>query len=109
MTDFKKLYDGSWYTIVGCGGDIQEWKDGYQGLLNERGIGTIKEWAEFTGKEMNEFYGLTGKNRYKSSIHFLAFSLEGLEVPKLSLFKLGMGDRWFDDIVDNNRAREETA
>ena len=25
---FDMLEKGSWYTITGCGGDLQEWKDG---------------------------------------------------------------------------------
>lgn len=97
----KKAYEGSYYTITGAGGDLQEWKDGYNNLLKENGIGEISEWVEFSGKDMNEEFDLTGDNRYPDDLHFLAFSLEGLDVGKLALFKLQMGDRWFDDIVGN--------
>ena len=106
MADFDKMYDGSWYTICGCGGDIEEWKAGYQDLLGKAEIGTIKEWVEFTGKEMNAYYGLKGNNAYPASYRFLAFPLDGLDVSKLAVFKLRMGDRWFDDIVDNNARRQ---
>ncbi|MED4061724.1 hypothetical protein [Priestia megaterium] len=106
MTDFNKMYNGSYYTIEGAGGDLNEWKDGYQKMLTEQGIGTITEWVEFTGKEMNDTYGLTGNNRYPDNFQFLAFSLDGLDVSKLAMFKLRMRDRWFDDIVDNNLRRE---
>ena len=99
---FEKMYNGSWYTITGAGGDINDWKHGIQGLLDEEGIGTIKEWEVFDGKEMNDFGHLTGTNAYPDDLTFIAFSLDGLNTGKLAMFKLRMGDRWFDDIVDNN-------
>lgn len=103
---FQVMYDGSWYTIVGAGGDLNEWREGYQRMLTEQGIGKIKEWHTFKGREMNQRYGLTGNNAYPDGLTFLAFSIEGLNVEKLAVFKLRMEDRWFDDIVDNNAARE---
>lgn len=106
VIDFAKLYEGSWYTIVGPRGDLEEWKAGYQKMFNEHGIGTIKEFVTFKGKDMNEVYGLTGNNRYQDDLTFLAFSLDGLNMGKLAMFKIALGDRWFDDIVDNNRRRE---
>lgn len=104
--NFYRMYDGSWYTITGCGGDLEEWKEGYAKMLNEQGIGNITEWIHFTGKDMNDICHLTGNNRYKNDLDFLAFSLEGLNVRMLAFFKLRMGDRWFDDIIDNNAFRE---
>lgn len=103
----KAAYDGSYYTITGAGGDLQEWKDGYAAMLKEQGIGEISKWIDFTGKDMNSEFNLSGNNRYPDELHFLAFSLDGLEIAKLAMFKLKMGDRWFDDIVNNNAAREE--
>ena len=76
-------------------------------MLDREGIGTIKEWESFKGKEMNNEFHLTGSNAYQNDLTFLAFSLEGLDIGKLAIFKLQMGDRWFDDIVDNNQRREE--
>lgn len=97
----EEAYNGSYYTIIGCGGDLQEWKDGYQDLLNKAGIGTITKWVEFTGKDMNEEFQLEGEDRYKNDLYFLAFNLDGLDIYKLAMFKIKMQDRWFDDIVDN--------
>lgn len=99
----EKAYNGSYYTITGCGGDLDEWKEGYQDLLNKEEIGTIREWIEFTGKDINEELELEGNNRYQDDLHFLAFNLDGLNIGKLALFKIKMQDRWFDDIVDNLR------
>lgn len=61
---FNAAYDGSYYTILGCAGDLNEWTAGYQELLETRGIGTPKEFITFKGADMNEFYGLTGNNAY---------------------------------------------
>ncbi|MBQ3476988.1 MAG: hypothetical protein IJH25_02310 [Clostridia bacterium] len=109
MICFDMLEKGSWYTITGCGGDMDEWKKGYQNLLTDEGIGTIQQWVEFTGADMNAHYGLTGTNAYPRNLHFLAFPLDGLDVGKLAMFKLRMQDRWFDDIVANNAVRERMA
>jgi len=102
----KKAYDGSYYTITGAGGDLNEWKNGYAEMLKERNIGTITEWVEFTGADMNNEFKLTGDNRYADDLHFLAFSLDGLNIGKLAMFKIQMQDRWFDDIVGNAVYRE---
>ena len=107
MVDFDKLYNGSWFTIEGAGGDLNEWKEGLQDMLNQEGIGTIQEWETFSGKEMNDNYNLTGHNRYPDDLTFLCFSLDGLEIGKLAMFKMRFGARWFDDIVDNNARREK--
>ena len=55
---------------------------------------------------LNDEFNLTGTNRYPDDLHCLAFSLNGLDIGKLAMFKLDWGDRWFDDIVDNDRRRE---
>lgn len=103
-----KAYAGSYYTIIGAGGNLDEWKNGYQELLNKEGIGTIKEWITFTGADMNNKYQLKGDNAYPDDLTFLAFPLDGLNIDKLAIFKLRMKDRWFDDIVDNNKSFNES-
>lgn len=97
---FDKAYAGSYYTIIGVAGE-NEYKEGYQNLLNELNIGKIKEWYSFTGKEFNDYFETEGSDRFKSNLHFLCFPIDGLDVKKLAMFKLQMNDRWFDDIVDN--------
>lgn len=103
----KKAYEGSYYTITGAGGNLQEWKDGYAEWMKERGIGEPACWIEFTGKDMNETFALTGERRYRDDLHFLAFPLDRLDIGKLAMFKIEMRDRWFDDIVDNNARMED--
>ena len=104
---FQMAYKGSYYTITGCGGELQDWKDGYERLFAEKGIGKPVCWYDFTGAEMNAEYGLTGRNAYQDDLRFLCFPLDGLDMPRLVIFKMISGDRWFDDIVDNNRRLEE--
>jgi hypothetical protein len=99
---FAEMEAGSFYTITGTGGDMNQWVTGYSKLLEEKGIGTPSQWFSFTGKDMNEAFGLTGTTAYKDDLTFLAFALDGLDGGKLALFKLRMEDRWFDDIVANN-------
>lgn len=107
--DFNKFYKGSYYTVTGCGGDINEWKDGYAEMFKSQGIGIIKEFEVFKGKDMNDFYKLEGNNKYPDDLTFLAFPLDGLNVPKLAIFRIQMNDKWFDDIVDNNEKRKKEA
>ena len=105
---FINAYSGSWYTITGCGGDLNEWENGYSELLKEQGIGTGVEWHRFTGHDYNKAFNLTGDNRYPDDLMFLCFPLDGMDVGRLVIFKIRMGDRWFDDIVDNDLRREGT-
>lgn len=105
---FKEAYEGSYYTITGCGGDINEWVKGYNNELSKRGIGRIDKFYLFYGRDMHANYGLSGNNAYPDELTFLMFANDGLVIPKLAMFKYAMQDRWFDDIVDNNaRAQEE--
>lgn len=103
----KELANTSAYTITGAGGNLNEWIEGYNKMLKEQEIGEPKEWYTFSGKQMNEVFDLSGDNQYNSSLTFLAFPLDNLNVGKLAIFKLRMQDRWFDGIVENNREREE--
>ena len=104
--ELDAAYEGWYYTIVGAGGNLEDWKKGIQDLLTKENIGTITKWIDFKGKDMNDKYGLTGDNQYPNDLTFLAFAIDGLDVGKLAMFKLRMGDRWFTDIVDNDRRRE---
>ena len=105
----RKAYEGSYYTIIGAGGDLQEWKDGYNEMLSEQGIGTVSKWITFKGSDMNTEFKLEDNNKYPDDLTFLAFPLDGLNVPKLAIFRIQMNDKWFDDIVDNNEKRKKEA
>lgn len=106
-SELLSLTDNSAFTIEGAGGDLNEWCIGLNEMLEQRGIGQVKEFYTFSGQLMNETYGLTGSNRYSDNFTFLSFMLDGLDVGKLAMFKMKFGARWLDDIVDNNNAREQ--
>lgn len=104
---FDKAYSGSYYTILGWDGSLEEWINGYCDLLDKEGIGKPEQFITFKGSDMNIHYGLTDENAYRSDLNCLMFPLDGLDVGKLAFFKLRMQDRWFDDIVDNNERRQK--
>ena len=103
---FKKAYEGDYYTILGCGGDLEDWKKGYEEMLEREGIGKPESWHKFTGKEYNEEFQTTGTNRYRDDLICLCFPLNSLNEGRLALFRLRTEDRWFRDMVDNDLRRE---
>nr|DAX27089.1 MAG TPA: hypothetical protein [Caudoviricetes sp.] len=104
---FSAAYAGSYYTVLGCGGDLAEWTSGYTQLLEEAKIGKPVRFITFNGSDMNTHYGLSGKNAYQEDLTCLMFPLDGLDCGLLAMFRLRAQDKWFDDIVDNNQRREE--
>lgn len=105
-SDLAAAYEGSYYTIAGAGGDLMEWVNGYEQLLTEQGIGKPTRWISATGAQVNLFALSKGgvvheKDLFKEDLTFLLFPLDGLHPGMLPLFKLGMQDRWFDDVIDN--------
>lgn len=94
---------GSFYTILGVGGDLNDWTTGITECLVERGIGTPKEFYTTTGKAINEYAATKGEvtGPFADDLTVLMFPLDGLNGPKLAVFKMHAGDRWFDDIVTN--------
>lgn len=108
LIDIKKLQTSSFYTITGVGGDLEEWVNGYNDLLNKEKIGTPKQWYTFKGRDVNNTFNLEGNNKFKDDLTFLAFVLNGLNVGKLAMFKLKMNDRWSDDIINNSISVDES-
>ena len=61
------------------------------------------KYYTFSGKQMNDIYGLTDKNAYKDDLHFLSIDLDNWEnIDNLPMFKMKAKARWLDDIVDGN-------
>lgn len=98
-------YDGWFYTILGAGGKLSDWYNGYQELCTKEGIGKIKQWYKTKGKVLNTAYDLQGKERFPDDLNILMFDYRGMNVGKLAMFKLRMGDRWFNDVIDNSVRR----
>lgn len=100
-------YEGSWYFIAGAGGDLQQWVNGYGDLFDEAEITRPTRWVQVSGETINRFVEhkkggtLTRTDAFQPDLTCLLFPLDGMETPKLALFKVRMGDRWFDDVVQN--------
>ena len=104
--NLKVAYDKWYYTIVGVGGDPQEWMDGYEKLMAEEGIGTPSCWYYCKGSDINRKFSLKGENKFKSDWLFLFFPLDGLPLSRLAVYKIAMHDHWFTDIINNRACRE---
>ena len=105
--NIKKADKGSMYTIVGAGGNVQEWVNGYHQLLDKAEIGKPVEWFISKGKDVNEEFKLEGVHRFPEDLTFLFFPLDGLNLSELAMFRLRMKDRWFDDLIDNSTRKED--
>jgi hypothetical protein len=108
--DLLAARQGSYYTILGCGGPLEEWPKQIEPLMEEAGIGRPSAWYHTTGAEVNEFaeqggYRMQSRDLFPPDLQILMFPLDGLNGGKLAMFKIQMEDRWFDDIIDNMHAR----
>lgn len=61
-----------------------------------------------TGEQLNSFNKcLTGSNAYPNDLNIVSIFLDNItNVEKLYELKFQVGARWFDDICENNWARE---
>ena len=81
--------------LQGCGGDLQEWVDGINGLLTEAGI--LMEGSKFESVSTFQHKGLTN----------LLFPFDGvkLDMGKLAMWRLQtheqFGGTWLSDYVPN--------
>ena len=102
--DLSRAYKGSYYTILGAGGDLQEWVQGYGDLLEGAGILGTPKWYSTTGAEVNAFMGdVSLGNQFPEDLVILMFDHSDVDPGRLALFRIQQQDRWFDDIVDNAR------
>ena len=102
LTELNNL--GSALTIEGLTEesikDFIDWVKQYTPMINETAY-IIK------GKTMNEKYGLSGDNSYPDDTNIVSIKLEDMKNPGAVVIpRFSIGARWFDDIVDNNAARE---
>ena len=80
---------------------VFDWIKGYTPLKCERVYIT-------KGAVMDAVYGLTGDNAYQPDCSIVSVRLSDMEKPMaIALPRFRVGGRWLDDIVDNNRRREE--
>ena len=103
--DLKALYDDSALTMTGLKlesiKDFVGWVESYTKLLRRR-VYIV------SGKVMNTYCGNTGDNAYADDLNLVAIKLSDIaDYSKIVLPRFQVGGRWFDDIVDNNKRREE--
>lgn len=97
-----EFYNTSCFTFEGL--DISDKKNlkALENILRSTGFEEkhFEMWW-FTGKEMNEVYGLTESNAYPDDLTFVC-------IPNYynPLVKIEIHARWFDDIVDNNSIKQ---
>lgn len=102
-----KLYNESAFTIEGLNTDdknlnaLKQFIERYDAWTDDAEFWIIE------GKVMNEQYHLTGSNAYPDDTAIVA--VPGTDLMKLVFPRFKIGGRWFDDIVDNNAAREREA
>lgn len=107
INDLAKAEAGSWYTIRGAGGDLAEWVTGITELWEKEGVGTPAAFYRTTGATVNAYAGgpdvVAEDDRFKDDLTILLIPLDGLDVGRLAILRLRMGDAWFDDVVANMR------
>lgn len=103
--NIQDAYNGSFYTILGAGGDIHEWVDSYTEMLSIAGVGKPEFFIQTTGAEVNAFANtmreVDDEDKFLDDLPILMFPLKGLNSGNLAMFKIQNGDRWFDDIINN--------
>lgn len=101
---FNEFYNKSMFTFEGI--DIKD-KKGMKVMTEHLENLGMKDpmgyW--FTGKEMNEHFGLTESNAYNDELTFLV--IPDLYDPAYKMM-FGGKARWFDDIVSNNTIRQNS-
>src|SRR5690606_4988942 len=58
----QQSLDGSFYTIVGAGGPLEEWIKGYEELFKKNGLEKPSQWFRTTGAEINAFAKSGGRS-----------------------------------------------
>ena len=99
----ERLYNSSALTLEGLAAesilDFMEWVKERTEVKNE--IVYITK-----GEIMNDFYNLTGGNKYPKDLTIVSISGDDINLMPLAFARFEIGARWFDDIVDNNLRRE---
>ena len=104
--ELNALYNESALTFEGMDigdknlSDILGWLKANDAITIEEPVFHITK-----GELMNKVYRLTGNNRYPDDLNIL--SITNINQAKIAISRFQVGGRWFDDIVDNNRMREE--
>lgn len=105
---FNELYNDNAFTFVGLSltDDLLEMLNN---VFEENDLlaKPIENLYVLKGEYINNLLNLTGDNRYPDDLTIISIKLDNFKnIGKLAIFKLKIGARWFNDIVDNNLRRE---
>ena len=93
--DLRRMENAEGLIIQGCGGDLQEWVDGINGMLTEEGI--LRDGSKFTDCSSFEHDGLT--------CLLFPFKDVSVDVGRLAIWRLKthdtFGGTWLSDYVPN--------
>lgn len=103
---FEEFYGDSSLTFIGViPEEAHLYRDWFEKYTT---VDKTKPCYLYTGKMMNDYYGLTGRNAYPDDLHIITFKLNTFEsIGKIAVPRFQIGGRWFDDIVENNRRHQE--
>ena len=112
QADSEKLdefYNDCSLTFEGCTTDKENLDYLYNWLKELNAIkGTLLPIYTYKGSLMNEKYGLTGSNAYPNDLNFITVKLSDINYSNnLAYKRFEIGGRWFDDIVENNKYRQD--
>ena len=104
----EKLYLGSALTFMGLDDSdknlisLSNWIKEYSEVSEPLNMFLIK------GNVMNREYGLTEKNRYPDNYSIVCVELKDIkDVKKIIIPRFQVNGRWFDDVVNNDRFRQD--
>lgn len=93
--ELRKMHDREGLVLQGCGGDLKEWVDGINQMLEQEGILP-------KGKRLDEVAAF--KNEGMTNLLFF-FGEERLDIEKLAVWRLKtryhFGSTWMSDYVNN--------
>lgn len=102
-----KLYNCSALIVIGLQDSDEELKAFGKWIQCRSKISQPLPIYIIKGKTMNEEYGLTKENAYPEEINLISVDLNDIEMgSKIILERFSIGGRWFDDIVNNNKWKQ---
>ena len=106
--DLNKLYDDLAFTFEGLRTDDENLTKLVNFLKENTEVILPIKIYRISGEMMNSKYGLTEDNAYPDDLDIVSLPLTNWKnLGNLPMIKTQIGARWFDDIVDNNRMRQE--
>lgn len=109
--DLRKLYNDSAFTLLGVCDELKEYEAIENYLFNDCWLERPEdvEFYKCSWKAVNEEFWIPMMNRFKDDLNIVFMPLRnfGNQIWKLSIIKLNIWARWFDDVINNSLPDEE--